>query len=65
MNETNPEERPALKKEIRELRAKIGAALGAKQSAEVKKLRRRVRKLKARTRKLAAAAKPAQAAATS
>lgn len=62
MNETIAQEKPALKKEIRELRSKIAAALSAKQKNDVKKLRRRKRKLKARTRKLAAATKTAPAA---
>ena len=50
-----------LKKQIRDLKTKIAEAIQAKQSTEVKKLRRHVRRLKAETRHLAAS-KPAAAA---
>jgi hypothetical protein len=51
-----------LKRQIRELRTRIAAAIGEKKSGEVKKLRRQVKRLKRETRKRAAA-KKAQVAA--
>jgi hypothetical protein len=45
--------RPELKRQIRELRAKITEAIRTKQTADLKKLRRHVKHLKAQTRRLA------------
>ncbi|HSD11344.1 MAG TPA: hypothetical protein VLF14_10180 [Candidatus Binatia bacterium] len=45
----------ALKKQIRELRARITEAIRTKQTADLKKLRRHVKHLKAQTRRLAKA----------
>ncbi len=45
--------RHELKKQIRELRAKITDAIRSKQTADLKKMRRHVKHLKAQTRRLA------------
>ncbi len=54
-------ERPELKKQIRELRAKITEAIRTKQTSDLKKLRRHVKHLKAQTRRLAKTRIPATA----
>ncbi len=62
MKKTGDEVAPSksdVKKQIRELKAAIAAAITEKKGSEVKNLRRRVRRLKAVTRKLASAARTA------
>ena len=58
--------RHELKKQIRELRAQITAAIQTKQTADLKKMRRHVKHLKAQTRRLAKArtSAPAEAGAS-